>query len=220
MTSTDWGLFAQWHAAIDAGDPRFEWLAPVEDAMDALRVFGASVGASMWNMQRHSTIDDLVEAADLDERDRRSGVELRYILPRRVAKVRNPLVSSHYDYLRLAPVAQPMMVRDRARILLGDATGEGMWTCSDPGVVSAAVRFYEDLWDAAEPAVPPGQDPPFTRRMVRIAFLLVEGATDRQIAGDLHVSERTVSAEIREICRRLGARSRSHAIALVSGAEG
>ena len=56
--------------------------------------------------------------------------------------------------------------------------------------------------------------------MVDIALLLVDGATDREIAGALGVSERTVSADVREVIRRLGARSRAQAIALISGAEG
>ena len=56
--------------------------------------------------------------------------------------------------------------------------------------------------------------------MVDIALLLVEGATDREIARSLGVSERTVSGDLRQMCARLGARSRAHAIALISGVEG
>jgi DNA-binding NarL/FixJ family response regulator len=56
--------------------------------------------------------------------------------------------------------------------------------------------------------------------MVDIAFLLTEGASDREIARHLHVSERTVSADVAEIVRRLGARGRAHAIAVIgSGAQ-
>jgi DNA-binding CsgD family transcriptional regulator len=213
-------FFPHLHALIERGDPRFEFVAPVGDAIEALTVFAATASSSMWNMQRHSTIHNLVEGADLDQRDRRHGLDLRFILPRRVAEVRNPMVSSYYDYLRLAPVAHPMMMRDRARVLLGDSTGEGIWISRDPEVVAAAVRFFEGLWHAAEPAVPPGQDPPFTPRMVQIAIRLVNGATDREIARDLGVSERTVSSDVREMSKRLGARSRAHAIALVSGVYG
>ncbi len=56
--------------------------------------------------------------------------------------------------------------------------------------------------------------------MVDIAFRLVDGATDREIARALGVSERTVSSDVREMSRRLGARSRAHAIALISGVDG
>ena len=65
-----------------------------------------------------------------------------------------------------------------------------------------------------------GRRPPYTRRMVAIAGLLVDGATDREIARELGVCERTVSADVRAMSQRLGARSRAHAIALISGVEG
>ena len=134
-----------------------------------------------------------------------------------MAEIRSPLVSSHFAYLRLAPVAHPLMVSDRRRILVGDATGDAIWTSRDPRCRRRAVRLYEGLWAAAEPAVPVGQEPPFTRRMVAIALLLAEGRPTGEIARALGVSERTVSADVREMSVRLGARSRAHAIALISG---
>jgi len=54
--------------------------------------------------------------------------------------------------------------------------------------------------------------------MVELSFLLIDGATDRQIARRLNVSERTVSNEVRELVNRLGATSRIHAIAMLAGA--
>jgi DNA-binding NarL/FixJ family response regulator len=102
-------------------------------------------------------------------------------------------------------------------VVVGDSTGDSVWTSSRPDVVAEATDFYERLWQAAEPAVPEGEEPPFTRRLVEIAFLLVDGAADREIARALGISERTVSSEVREMSRRLGARSRAHAIALMSG---
>ena len=50
-----------------------------------------------------------------------------------------------------------------------------------------------------------------------MALLLLRGATDRQISRELGVSERTVSAEVRELGRRLGATNRAHAIARICG---
>jgi DNA-binding NarL/FixJ family response regulator len=87
-------------------------------------------------------------------------------------------------------------------------------------VVANAVGLFHHAWDAARPAVPEGADPPFTRRMVDIGVLLARGATDREIARTLGVSERTVSADVREMSTRLGARSRAHAIAIISGLDG
>lgn len=215
-----WGLFAQWHALIDRGDPRFVRLAALEDAAESLAAFASSITLSMWNMQRHWTINQLrdVDGHNADLRRRR--VEMRMLLPRRVAEQRCPLAGSAMPHLRVASVAYPLLIGDGRRILVGDPTGDAVWTSSDPGVVSTAVAFYERVWRSAEPPVPPGGGAPFTPRMVEVAFHLVDGATDREMARALGVSERTVSADVHELSRRLGARSRSHAIALISGVEG
>ena len=213
-----WEPFARWHDLLHRGDPRFTRVGSVDEAAEVLVRVAARTRTSMWNMQRHSSIDSLGDPYGLDAESRRKGLELRYILPRRVAEVRSPLASSYYTYLRLAPVAHPMIVSDRRQVLLGDATGESIWTSTDPGVVDAAVHLFEGLWQVAEPAVPEGQDPPFTPRMVEVAVLLVKGATDREIARALGVSQRTVSADVSEMSRRLGARTRAHAIAVISGA--
>lgn len=215
-----WGVFAQWHDLIEHGDPRFTLLSTVTEVARPLAQLESSIAVSMWNMQRHHTTSMLRSAASRDASLLRRGVDMRMVLPRRVAERRSPLISSFEAGLRLAPVAHPLMICDHRWVIVGDSSGDTVWTSTDPAVVRQAVRFYEEVWTAAVPAVPEGQQPPFTRRMVDIALLLVDGATDREIAGALGVSERTVSADVREVIRRLGARSRAQAIALISGAEG
>jgi len=215
-----WGLLSHWHDLIGRGDPRFGMLARVEEVGTVLDRMEASIQRRMWNLQRHWTIAALRDAVDADARFRGRGVDVRLVLPRRVAERRCPLASSYDPTIRLAPVAHALMVWDDRQVIVGDATGETVWTSTDPGVVDSAVRFYEGVWSAAEPAVPEGSEPPFTRRMVDIAIKLVDGATDREIARSLGVSERTVSAELRELSRRLGAQSRAHVVALVAGGDG
>ena len=189
----------------------------MDDALAVIAPLAATLRTSVWNMQRHSSVDSLRDDGGHSARAGQRGVEFRYVLPRRVAEQRNPLASSHFAYLRLAPVAHPLMVGDRSWVVVGDATGDAIWTSRDPGVVARAVDLFERVWAAAEPAVPLGEEPPFTRRMVAIGIRLADGATDRQIARELGVSDRTVSADVREMSVRLGARSRAHAIALSSG---
>ena len=214
-----WGLFAQWHDLIDRGDPRFTYLAKAHEMAEPLARLEASTRHSMWNMQRHHSVGIQRDNNDLDANLRRKEIEVRYVLPRRVAEGRFPLASSIDPDLRLAPVAHPLLIADRRRVVVGDSTGESVWTSVDPEVVSRAVALFDTVWRAAEPAVPAGEEPPFTRRMVDIAFRLVEGATDGEIARALGVSQRTVSSDVREMSRRLGARSRAHAIALISGVD-
>lgn len=216
----EWGLFAHWHALIDAGDPRFTVFSTVEDVAAPLAELAASLRVSHWNMQRHFSIASMRKAQPDDERMRRQGVKTRMILPRRVAEGRCPLASSYELGLRLAPVPHPLLIADGRRVLVGDSSGDAVWTSSAPDVVAAAVGLFEQVWQTATPAVPEGEDPPYTGRMVEIALRLVDGATDREIARWLGVSERTVSADVRQMSVRLGARSRAQAIALISGGEG
>lgn len=218
--ATGWSLFAEWRALIEQRDPRFTWLSTVEEVAEPLSQVAASITVSHWNMQRHWSIASIRSAVPDDERLRRRGVVSRMVIPRRVADGRCPLASSYEPELRLAPVAHPMVVADGRLVVVGDSTGDAVWTSSAPDVVGGAVAFFESVWRTAEPAVPAGAQPPYTPRMIRVAILLVDGATDREIARSLGVSERTVSAEVREMSRRLGARSRAHAIALISGSEG
>lgn len=215
-----WGLFAQWHDLIDRGEPRFSYLAKAHEMAEPLARIEASISHSMWNMQRHQTVGIQRDNNELDANLRRKGINIRYVLPRRVAEGRFPLASSMEPDLRLAPVAHPLLIADGRRIVIGDSTGESVWTSADPDIVGRAVALFETVWRAADPAVPEGEEPPFTPRMVDIAFRLVDGATDRGIARALGVSERTVSSDVREMSRRLGARSRAHAIALISGVGG
>ncbi|HYN65889.1 MAG TPA: LuxR C-terminal-related transcriptional regulator [Ornithinibacter sp.] len=216
----DRSLFTDLHALIAAGDRRFQLLSTVHDAAEPLAQLEAMTHTSMWNMQRHASLSGLSDGEGLTERSRRRGVELRYILPRRVAEQRCPLASSHWPHLRLAPVPHPLMVVDGTRVLVGDSTGETLWTTSDPSLVARAARYYDRVWQAAPPAVPEGEEPPFTPRMVQVGIRLVDGSTDREIARALGVSERTVSSDVREMSQRLGERSRTHAIALIAGING
>ena len=114
----------------------------------------------------------------------------------------------------------PLLVADGRLVVVGDSTGDAVWTSSAPDVVAGAVGLFEQVWQTAARAVPEGEDPPYTPRMLEIALLLVDGATDREIARALGVSERTVSADVRKMSSRLGARSRAHAVALISGVDG
>lgn len=218
--AASWELFSTMHALIEQRDSRFELLGPVEQSDAVLSRFEASTSACMWNMQRHWSVNELRDTNGLDARARSRGVKLRFILPARVVHERCPLAPSHYDYLRLGPVAHPLMIGDRRRILVGDHTGEGIWGSHDPRIVANAADFFERLWQSSRPAVPDGEQPPFTPRMIQVAFRLVDGATDREIARALGVSERTVSTDIREMSHRLGARSRAEAIARISGSAG
>jgi DNA-binding NarL/FixJ family response regulator len=51
-------------------------------------------------------------------------------------------------------------------------------------------------------------------RELEILELVADGLGNRQIAGQLHVSEETVKTHLRRLMRKLGATSRAHAVAV------
>ncbi len=66
---------------------------------------------------------------------------------------------------------------------------------------------------ADQPADQPGGA--LTPREREVALLLAGGLTNRQIAGELTISERTVTTHVDRILRKLGAASRSQVAARV-----
>lgn len=216
---TDPREFFRWvHGLAVTGDPRFTRLGAV-DALLAARAdqVGREKHSSVWHMTHLPTWPEVRAARGLVARGR--GVDIRYVTsPRSLEQL--PLLSSHHHpYLRVAPVVGPMLVLDLAIAFVGAPLGHPLsgtvWSTTNPAIVTEAARCFETAWSGARPDPAPGEEPPFTRRMVDIGFLLTEGATDREIARELHVSERTVSADVAELVRRLRARSRAHAIALI-----
>src|SRR6476469_414962 len=90
-TVPGWELFPQMHALIDAADPRFSLVATALETADVMNWPEALTTTTLWNRQRHSTVEALRDEAGLAGRARLKGVEMRFILPRRVAERRSPL---------------------------------------------------------------------------------------------------------------------------------
>ena len=61
---------------------------------------------------------------------------------------------------------------------------------------------------ASDQALAHAQPPALTRREEEVATLVARGFTNRRIASELHLSERTVHAHLRTILKKLGLRSR------------
>ncbi|WP_172890479.1 helix-turn-helix transcriptional regulator [Actinoplanes derwentensis] len=78
-----------------------------------------------------------------------------------------------------------------------------------------SVRELRAAGARVEPAVPAG--PALTAQQERIAALVAGGATNREVAQELHLSPRTVDHHLRNVFTRLGVRSRTEMARLLTG---
>jgi predicted ATPase/DNA-binding SARP family transcriptional activator/DNA-binding CsgD family transcriptional regulator len=108
-----------------------------------------------------------------------------------------------------------------ARDLLGD---QGAWEAAfDRGRVMSAEEAAEYALSEEVAPVPeswPGggeTDDPLTRREREVAALVARGLSNRQIASELHLSERTIGNHVSNILRKLGLASRAQVTAWTSG---
>ncbi|MBM6398895.1 helix-turn-helix transcriptional regulator [Phycicoccus sonneratiae] len=219
----DAAAFFRWvHGLATDGDRRMVPLGDLAPAFDeGVGSLAGSVKRSVWHMTFRPTWSEVRMARPIAEVSRRRGIDARYVADR-LAASRLPLLSSHhFPYFRNHPVVAPLLVVDTRAVFVGAPPGHQLagevWTSTAPQVVDGAIRVFDAVWRAATDPHPDGV-PRFTRRMVDVAFLLTDGASDREIARSMGVSERTVSHEVGEIIRRLGARNRAHAIALIGDA--
>jgi len=101
---------------------------------------------------------------------------------------------------------------DAARALLGEAAWEAAFAEGMAMSAQEAVEYAlsEEVAPASE-RLPAGGgiDMPLTSREQEVAALVAQGLTNRQIASNLHLSERTVENHVSNILRKLGLASRA-----------
>jgi DNA-binding CsgD family transcriptional regulator len=202
------------------GDPRMALLGPRESAIEHLARFAASPQRRVWNMQHTLSVHHLREYGRLDASSRASGADLRLVVPLEALR-RSPLHVCLEEPVRVAPVPAPMLVVDDAVILAGPSGTEvqgSLWVSEDPELVDRAAAAHRRVWETSVPGTQALGMTVLPSRTREVALRLLDGASDREIAAELGVSERTVSAEVRRIVTWVGARSRGHAIAKLVGA--
>jgi DNA-binding NarL/FixJ family response regulator len=101
----------------------------------------------------------------------------------------------------------------RARVLLRQAMEEGR-RLGMPGPVRTAASLAQRLATAERNA------DPLTEREREIAGLVAAALTNRQIAGRLVLSERTVESHVRNILAKLGLANRTEIATRTSGSDG
>ncbi|MGG5258584.1 helix-turn-helix transcriptional regulator [Phycicoccus avicenniae] len=203
------------------GDPVVARLGDRRELPEVFARLEAGTERSMWNMQvqvgpwmarRTRRLNDTMRARSVDERMVHDLVGAR----------RHPLATTLDPQLRVGAVVTQLMVLDeRYAVLPGLPGAAGVGAThgtDDPDLVALAAAAFLETWDAAVPWSQAGLRPPLPPRRFEVAALLMDGHADREIAEELGVSERTVSADIRAVVDWLGARNRGHAVAMLVGA--
>jgi NarL family two-component system response regulator LiaR len=99
--------------------------------------------------------------------------------------------------------------------LLKDVTAEELAQAiraAHAGRATLSPEAAQALVDAANQPAPPGQD--LTGRELQVLALLVQGLTNRQIAGELTVSPSTIKSHVRSIMTKLNVASRTEAVSV------
>lgn len=99
--------------------------------------------------------------------------------------------------------------------LLKDVTAEELAQAiraAHAGRATLSAEAAQALVEAASQPAPPGQD--LTERELQVLALLVQGLTNRQIAGKLTVSPSTIKSHVRNIMTKLNVASRTEAVSV------
>lgn len=202
------------------GDPRVRLLGPRERAHHVIDGFSTDPPRRGWNMQWTLRIKGVFEHERANAASRERGTDQRLVAPLQAFR-RRPLNVHIESPARVGSVPYPLLVVDDRAFLagpLGTPQADTFWAVEDPDLVERAARAFLTVWDAAVPLEESAAPRPLPPRTLQVAVRLVDGLTDKEIAADLAVSERTVSAEVRRVVEWVGARSRGHAVALLVGA--
>jgi DNA-binding CsgD family transcriptional regulator len=215
-------FFDEAAALMLAGDPRVRLLGPTAEAEEHIDRRAAEVEASVWNIQASSTIHTVRASLEMAQRHPTDHRDSRDVISRATLEA-CPLFPSVIPDVRVGSVPGPMLITDESHAFLAGPSGtrlaQTIWATTDPGLVAWACRVFHALWDAARPASEVSTRPLLPPRRARVALLLAEGASDLEISRALGISARTASAEVAEVVRWCGARSRGHAIAVIVGAD-
>ena len=107
--------------------------------------------------------------------------------------------------------------REDVRAVIAQGADAVLLAADVPALVAPALRAALDgLLALSAPLGPAVERPPLTPREKQILALVVLGFTNREIADQLVLAESTVKSHLFSAFRRLGVRSRSEAVALIT----
>jgi DNA-binding CsgD family transcriptional regulator len=206
--------------AARAGADGMRLLVGVGAMVDELSVIEPRAARSVWNMQPRASFDPEDPGYDLTESSIARGIETQLVTRASTLSV-NPLLGAIYPNARICPVfLRAIIVDEQVVVVEGLDTVEGFataWLTTRSDFVVPILEIWRRTLAMSRPLLGPGEDPPLTRRQVKVACLLGLGEKDQTIARRLGLSGRTVEREVRAILEALGARGRTEAVMLMRG---
>ncbi len=207
-----------------AQPPGFRMLgAGVDQIAEGLATLEPRTRRTVESVQPTSMFNPHDPTEALDESSRSRGVDLRFVGSER-AFAMNPMLVATYPQARVGPtVARFILLDRRAAVVGGPNDPRGFptaWLATRADLVLRVCDLWLRTWERAVPVVPPGEEPPFTRRQYQVARRLALGAKDQAIARDLGVSVRTVAADVAALVAALGARNRVEVVLVLRGGRG
>ena len=188
----------------------------------------ANTAAAIWVLLDP---DDAARTPVFDTLDAESSLapELRSWPPRKERGTPAAVVVRHPAAERLAALKQrlggakvvalapPDAGRDEARAIISQGADAVLLAEDVPALVAPAVHAaIAGLLVLSSPLGAAVERPPLTPREKQILALVVMGYTNREIADQLVMAESTVKSHLFSAFRRLGVRSRSEAVALIT----
>jgi DNA-binding CsgD family transcriptional regulator len=108
------------------------------------------------------------------------------------------------------PVRLAIADRQVALCPLGDETGEPTAALvQGTSLLTALIALFENYWNRAAPVrIDESADGPLTADQLRLLSLLVGGVSDKSIATQMRVSQRTVQRRVQDLMQRANVRNR------------
>lgn len=207
-------------AATTGQDAGIVRLVGIREIANSLGQLEPSARRSVWNMQPRMQFDPTDPGPALTETSQARGIGTE-LVTRPTTLLGNPLLPSLYPAARVGPVFLRALVIDEARVLVeGRDTADGeqtAWLTDRMDFVVPVVEIWQHTLALSSPVLGPGEEPPLSKRQLRVARLLALGEKDQAIARRLDMSARTVERDVRTILGELGARSRTEAVLTMSG---
>ncbi len=173
-----------------------------------------------WVLQPRYFYDPEDPGVELTHAAAERGVQT-LLVTRPATVTTHPLLPSIFPTTRLAPVFLRAMVVDEERMLVGGpdtAQGERTaWYTTRRDLVEPVLDVWHRTLALSTPILPPGAQPPLSRRQLEVARLVAVGEKDLAIARLMEMSERTVERDVRALLQELGASSRTEAVLLMGG---